>query len=307
MIERTVPLTGDPQRLAGLRQALAAHAPGPGTPPAELRAAFERWAGAMAAVDGVELIPAGPGVPPGIWYRPAVPRPGAVLHLHGGGYVFGSSRTIRSLASGLAAATNMAVFALDYRLAPEHPFPAAVDDAFAAYRWLREQVPGSGEVVVSGDSAGGGLAVAAAVRICAELLPLPAALLCLSPWTDLSLASPSVSLNAATDTQVSPAFLAEAATSYVTGADPTTPLASPAYADLTGLPSMMIQVGAEELLVDDARRLAAAADRAGVDVTLECWEGMPHVWQSLVPRLPEAWAALAGIARWLDSVRRRVP
>ena len=302
-----VPHTTDPDRLARLHQALAAHAPRAGTPLTELREAAEVVARKIVPIDGVDRRRAGAADPPGQWFRPPDARPGAILHLHGGGYVLGSSATAGNVAAGIAAATGRPVFALDYRLAPEHPFPAAIDDSVAAYRWLSTTAEGEGDLVISGDSAGGGLAVAVAMRIRDLALRAPVAVVGLSPWADLSLESPSLVRNAARDPLVSAAFLAESAGRYLAGGDPATPFASPVFADLSGLPPLLVQVGGDELLLDDARRLADAADRAGVDVTLERWENMPHVWHALAPRLPEATAALAGVGRWLDSVLRRVP
>jgi acetyl esterase/lipase len=155
--------------------------------------------------------------------------------------------------------------------------------------------------VLCGDSAGGGLTVAGLVAVRDRGLPQPAAGVCLSPWVDLTLTAASIDANADRDPQVGREFLERAAQHYLAGHDPRDPLASPVFADLGGLPPLLIHVGGDEALLDDAHRLAEAADRADVDVTLECWEGMIHVWHGFGPRMPEAGAALASIADWLTS------
>jgi acetyl esterase/lipase len=226
-----------------------------------------------------------------------------VLYLHGGGYVLGSVSSHRDMISRLSAAAGARALALNYRLAPEHPFPAAVEDAVAAYRWLLEQGIAPTRVVVAGDSAGGGLAAATLVALRDRKLPLPAAGALLSPWVDLEGIGESMNGGVADDPMVRKDLIAAMAPTYLNGADPRTPLAAPLYADLRGLPPLLIQVGRREVLLDDSTRLALAAQRAGVDVTLEVWPGMIHVWQIFASELEEGREAIAHIGAF---VRRRI-
>jgi acetyl esterase/lipase len=224
------------------------------------------------------------------------------MHLHGGGYVLGSCNTHRALGTWLARAARTRVLMFDYRLAPEYPHPAAVEDAVRAYRWLldEENLDPTG-VAISGDSAGGGLTVATLVALRDRDVPLPGAGVAISPWSDLTLSGDSVDANADGDPQVTRWMLEEMAHQYLAGADPRTPLASPRYADLAGLPPLLIHVGAAERLLDDARSLAEAAAGAGVNVTLEAWPEMIHIWHAFAPLLPEALEGIDRIAAWLDE------
>lgn len=226
----------------------------------------------------------------------------ALLYLHGGGYVIGSPRSHRHLAAAIARAAGMAAVVPDYRLAPEHPFPAAVDDALATYRWLLEaRRIAPGRVVLAGDSAGGGLTVATLLAAREARLPLPAGGVCLSPWTDMTLGGRSHVTRAARDPIVRRDGIAEMARAYLGPADPRTPLASPLLADLRGLPPLLIQVGSEEVLLDDATGLAERARAAGVDATLEVWEPMIHVWHWFLPWLDEAGAAVEKIGGFIRA------
>ncbi len=229
------------------------------------------------------------------WFKPADTAAGAVLYLHGGGYVLGSINVYRDLLARLATATRRPALALAYRLAPEHPYPAALDDAVAAYRWLLDQGYPAAQLLIAGDSAGGGLTLATLLALRAAGIPLPAAAVCLSPWTDLALTGASLQTHAARDPILSPRSLAQFASHYAGAHARTDPLISPLYADLQGLPPLLIQVGAAEILLDDARRCAAQARAAGVTVTLEVWAGMCHVFQ-LFAFLPETRQALQHIA-----------
>lgn len=217
----------------------------------------------------------------------------AVLYLHGGGYVIGSVRTHRVLMAGLSRASGARVLGLEYRLAPEHPFPAAVEDAVAAYRWLLRQGYAPGRIAVAGDSAGGGLAVAMLAQARSYGLPLPAAAVCFSPWVDLEGIGDSMTANAGSSDMVERDGLLFMANAYLNGANPRAPLAAPLYADLRGLPPTLIQAGGAETLLDDSTRLADAARAAGVAVELDVWDDMIHVWQLFAPMLPEGRQALA--------------
>ncbi len=217
-----------------------------------------------------------------------------LLYLHGGGYGIGSPRSHRHLAAAIGVAARANVLLPDYRLAPEHPFPAAVDDALAAYRTLLDETSAD-RIVVAGDSAGGGLTVSTVLAARAAGLALPGAAVCLSPWVDLNFTPDSpVARAAATDPLVRYEEIAAYALAYLGTSAATDPLASPIFADLRGLPPMLIHASASEALVSDATRLADAARQAGVDVTLELTDGTPHVWHWFWPRLD--------IAR--DSIKR---
>jgi acetyl esterase/lipase len=190
---------------------------------------------------------------------------------------------------------------VDYRLAPEHPFPAAVDDAVSAYRFAISEGHAPEAIALCGDSSGGGLALATLVALRELGEPMPATAICMSPWTDLTLSGPSLQLNRDADPMVSAATLALMADAYLGEVDRRSPTASPLFADLAGLPPLLVQVGAEELLLDDATRFAERAQDAGVDVTLEIWDDVFHVWHSFADLLPEARDALARIGAYVDQ------
>jgi monoterpene epsilon-lactone hydrolase len=212
-------------------------------------------------------------------------RDGALLYLHGGGYVIGSLDSHRHLAAEAGRASGVAALALDYRLAPEHPFPAAVDDALAGYRFLLARGIRPDRIAIAGDSAGGGLVVAAMLAIRDAGLAQPACGWCISPWVDMEAIGETMSSRAAVDPTVQKPGLLDMARLYLNGADPRSPLAAPLYADLSGLAPLLLQVGAAETLLDDALRLAKAAGAADVRVTLEVWPEMIHVWHLFHPEL----------------------
>lgn len=241
---------------------------------------------------------------PGVWCHPQNPHLGvAILHLHGGAYVQGSAHAYRHLAGQVAARTSASAFVVDYRLAPEHPFPAALDDAKAAYRGLVEQ--GAQKIVIVGDSAGGGLALVllsvaqSDVLACSGVAPSVAVVI--SPWTDLALTGPSLQDRADDDPLLTREVLSMASASYLQGHDPHDPLASPLYGSFTGLPPIQIHVGTSEVLLDDTRRYAERARAAGVDVTAHVWEGMTHVFPGNVGTLNAAEAALGMIATFFEE------
>lgn len=291
---------GENARLARLVEVLRERRAQPGESVEKQRSAMEAAVANSPMADGVTARRISAGGGEGEWLEPAeTAGDRTILHLHGGGYVIGSVNTVRSMASQLARAAGARVLTLDYRLAPEHPFPAAVEDSLTAYRWLLEEGVDPADLAISGDSAGGGLALATVVALRDGGEPLPAAVVCLSPWTDLTLSAPSLELNADSDPQVSRWGLEAMATHYLAGQDPAHPLASPLFADLGGLPPLLVHAGAAEGLRDDALRLAEAATAAGVDVTMECWEDMIHVWHAFAPGLPEGTAAIDRVGEWL--------
>ena len=224
---------------------------------------------------------------------PNADRRAALLYLHGGGYVIGSLHSHRHLVAEAGRAAGIATLALDYRLAPEHPFPAAVEDALAGYRFLLAQGLASERVALAGDSAGGGLVVAAMLAMRDAGLPQPACGWCISPWVDMEGIGATMASKAADDPIVDKARLVEMAKLYLGRADPRTPLAAPIYADLRGLAPLFIQVGAAETLLDDALRLAGAAGAADVRVGLEIWPEMIHVWHLFHPALAAGGRAIA--------------
>lgn len=226
-----------------------------------------------------------------------------MFYLHGGGYVLCSINTHRELISRLSRAAGARVLAIDYRLAPENPFPAAVHDSVSSYRWLLSQGVEPGQIVVGGDSAGGGLTVATLVALRDAEGPLPAAGFCISPWTDMECTGESLVTSTEGEGMIALDGILRMAKAYLGRADARTPLASPIYANLTGLPPLLIQVGGAEELLSDSTRLAERAEAAGVDVTLESWEDMFHVWHSFATMLPEGQQAIERIG---EFVREKV-
>jgi epsilon-lactone hydrolase len=224
---------------------------------------------------------------------PNADRDAALLYLHGGGYVIGSLESHRHLVGEAGRACGVAALALDYRLAPEHPFPAAVEDALAGYRFLLGRGLAAARIALAGDSAGGGLVVAAMLAIRDAGLPQPGCGWCISPWVDMEAIGETMTSRAAADPTVQRAGLLDMARLYLNGADPRSPLAAPIYGDLKGLPPLMIQVGACETLLDDALRLAGAAGAADVRVDLQIWPEMVHVWHLFHPELKAGREALA--------------
>ncbi|WP_169729296.1 alpha/beta hydrolase [Solimonas soli] len=222
-----------------------------------------------------------------------------VLYLHGGAYLFGAARIYRAVNARLAEWAQARVVAVDYRLAPEHPFPAAPADALAAYRGLLERGIAAADIVLAGDSAGGGLALACALQVREAGLPMPAGIVLFSPWVDLSLGGETIVSRAASELILDPQMLREAAAAYLAGRPAQTALASPLFADLRGLPPLLVQVTDTELLYDDARRLAERAGAAGVEVEYKVWRGLWHVWQVFAGKVPEADAALREAADFI--------
>ncbi|MFM0321856.1 alpha/beta hydrolase [Caballeronia glebae] len=237
----------------------------------------------------------------GEWLTPPTPPRVTVLYLHGGGFYFCSPRSHRAIAFGLANRANASIFSLDYRLAPEHRFPAALDDSVAAYRRLLENgVPGQ-SIVIAGDSAGGGLALATLLALRDAGDPLPAAAVLFSPWTDLTCSGQSMRTNDGRDPMYRASVFPKVAAQYLGTADARNPYASPVFGDFEGLPPLFIQVGDTELLLDDAARVATKARAAGVRVELEIWRNVPHIFQIWTPFMPEARDALAHAAVFIEA------
>ena len=232
---------------------------------------------------------------------PPTNRERVFLLLHGGGYTSGSPRTHRKLAANLSRAAFARVLTPEYRLAPEHPFPAGVKDALKAYGWLLEQGVAAENIVVGGDSAGAGLALSMLVALRGAGARLPRAAVLMSAWTDLTASSPSHAANRKLDLQVTRQGLRDAAALYMDGRDPADPMASTLFADLTGLPPLLLQVGGDEVLLDDSRLFAERARAAGVDATLRVFDGMWHVFHFHAPEVPEAHAAMNDIAAFIRA------
>ena len=236
------------------------------------------------------------------WITTSNPNPDQViLYLHGGGYTIGSVNTHRDLIMRLSRASQMRVLALDYRLAPENPFPAALEDATSAYLWLLASGCTPGSIIIAGDSAGGGLTLATLVNLRNLGEPLPAGAVCLSPWTDLAGTGESIKTKVKQDVILQTIKTGKMAIAYAGAYDLKYPLISPLYADLQELPPLLIQVGTDEILLDDSTRLAEKVRAAGVDVTLEIWEGMDHVFQAQAIILPEARRAIQGIGKFMQE------
>jgi monoterpene epsilon-lactone hydrolase len=235
------------------------------------------------------------------WIEPIGINPErAILYLHGGGYCLGSLDTHRGLAARLALASQARVLIIAYRLAPEHPFPAALEDSLAAYRWMIGQGIPPHCISVGGDSAGGGLTLATAVSLRDAGEPLPAALFLLSPWTDLTVSDESIH----TKRPVDPIFGSNGdrlgfAPAYLGAHDPAHPMISPLFADLHGLPPALIHVGSDEILLDDSTRLEEKLKAAGVNTRLKFWTGMWHVFQIFAPYVPEAQQSIDQIGEFI--------
>jgi len=226
---------------------------------------------------------------------------GIIFHIHGGGFALGSAAGSVGLASSLARKTGMRAVSADYRLAPEHPYPAALQDVTAAYRALAGQAGSAEQIVVSGESAGGNLAIELLIAGKAEGLTMPAAALLLSPMTDLTAAGSSYAGKAHADPAISAQAIRTRAADYLAGTDPADPLVSPIFADLSGLPPLLIQAGSHEVLLDDATRLAAKAAADDVAVILDITPGVPHVFQAFAALLDEGDAALNRAARFVQD------
>lgn len=270
-------------------------------PVGEMRAGFARLMAAFAVPAGVRQTPATLGGRPAIAVEPAGDaRPGTILYFHGGSYSLGSPETAMALTAHLVLRAGVRAVSLDYRLAPEHPFPAAIEDGVAAYRELLDGGAEPSSVAFAGDSAGGGLGVCTALAARAAGLPMPAAIVAFSPGLDQTRTGNSMTTKAGIDPLFTRESMLHTGAMYLAGQDPRQELLSPAVAaDLTGLPPLLLQVGTNELLLDDSVRLARRAVDAGVDVILDVTAGVPHVFPAFVDLLDEAGQALARAALFL--------
>jgi epsilon-lactone hydrolase len=290
----------DPE-IAAIREALAAN-PRPAAL-AERRKRLDALGGAFGVAPDVRVVPVAIGGIKAEWSStPGAHAARVILFLHGGGYCSGSLDSHRHIITEAGRSAASRTLALDYRLAPEHPFPAALDDALAGYRFLLDQDIAPSRIAIAGDSAGGGLAVATMVALRDAGMPLPACAWCISPWIDLEAVGDSMTSKAAIDPMISKPYVLELASAYLGDADPRTALAAPLYADLAGLPPMLIQVGAAETLLDDAVRLAARAGAADVAVTLEVWPEMIHVWHIFHPHLAAGRRAIAAAGAFIGAL-----
>ena len=275
-------------------------------PPADIAEQRSRIDEAMAQLPLAEGTVAEPFVRsgvPGIECRPVDVADDApiVLYFHGGGFRIASALAYRSYGSHLAAVLGARVMLVEYRLAPEHKFPKAVDDCFAVWESLLAEGVDTGRIVIAGDSAGGGLAASVTMHALADGV-LPAGVICCSPWVDLTITADTYDTNAESDKLFSRTSAEEAAPAYLGGADPMNPIASPLFGDWDGAPPLLILVGDAEVLLDDSRKLAEVAKAAGVDVTLSVYPEMPHIWTMSYPAFPEAVEGVTEMAEFVARV-----
>jgi acetyl esterase/lipase len=287
-----------------LQEAMAARPVPP--PPADIVEQRTRIDEAMAQLPLAEGTVAEPFVRsgvPGIECRPVELADNApiVLYFHGGGFRIASALAYRSYGSHLAAVLGARVLLVEYRLAPEHKFPKAVDDCFAVWESLLAEGIDTGRIVIAGDSAGGGLAASVTMHALADGV-LPAGVICCSPWVDLTITADTYDTNAESDKLFSRTSAEEAAPAYLGGADPMNPIASPLFGDWDGAPPLLILVGDAEVLLDDSRKLADVAKAAGVDVTLSVYPEMPHIWTMSYPAFPEAVEGVTELSEFVARV-----
>lgn len=280
-------------QLDAIRSQLAAAPTPPDAPLADHRAGFEAMTASFMPADDVTIAAVDAGGVEAVWVAaPESDDDRVLLYAHGGGYCMGSVRGHSGLMGAMAKACAGRVLGVGYRLAPEHAFPAPVEDMAKAYAWLLEQGVAASRIGLAGDSAGGGLVIATLLKIRDDELPMPACAVCFSPWTDLTCEGESYQTRAAIDPMVTRDGALQLAGAYLRGADPRSPLASPVFADLRGLPPILIQVGDAEVLLSDATLLHEALTAAGTSSTLDVWNDMIHVWQLMAPVLDEGREAI---------------
>ncbi|WP_020666082.1 alpha/beta fold hydrolase [Amycolatopsis nigrescens] len=270
----------------------------------QLRAADDRFFGSQTPPDAV-VEPVRAGGVPSLWVGvPGSAEDRAVILFHGGGYLMGSAYGWRGVAAEIARATGFRVLAVDYRLAPEHTFPAAQQDAVAAYEWVAAQL-GPQAVVLAGASSGGNLVLTALHAIRAKGLPMPAAAVAASPWTDMTLTAATLESHADRDPLVSKAMLTRLRETYLGDHDPRDPLASPLYGPLDDLPPLLLIAGTDETVLDDTRNFAAAATHAGATVDVHLYQGVFHLWHNFPAIIPEGRAAITEIGAFIRKHARR--
>ena len=266
-----------------------------------LRSAFDTMGFSLSPPSDASFADVDAGGVPAEWVRASDGDVlGTMLYLHGGGYIFGSRKTHRNLVARLCKAANVRALSIDYRLAPEHPFPAAIEDAVSSYHWLVKQGVEPSQIIIAGDSAGGGLTLATLLSLRDAGAPLPAAAVCLSPCTDHAQTGESIRTKADVDPLISSELITVCTQHYLrSSVDVRNPLASPLYATLTGLPPMLIMVGSAEVLLDDSVRLADKARAQGVDADLVVADDMTHTWPFFAGAFPEAQEGVELIASYI--------
>ncbi|MCG9478347.1 MAG: alpha/beta hydrolase [Actinomycetia bacterium] len=287
-----------------LQEAMAARpVPPPPADIAEQRSRIDEAMAQMPLAEGTVSEPFVRSGVAGIECRPVELADNApiLLYFHGGGFRIASALAYRSYGSHLAAVLGARVLLVEYRLAPEHKFPKAVDDCFAVWESLLAEGIDTGRIVIAGDSAGGGLAASVTMHALADGV-LPAGVICCSPWVDLTITADTYDTNAESDKLFSRTSAEEAAPAYLGGADPMNPIASPLFGDWDGAPPLLILVGDAEVLLDDSRKLAEVAKSAGVDVTLSVYPEMPHIWTMSYPAFPEAVEGVTEMAEFVARV-----
>jgi acetyl esterase/lipase len=287
-----------------MQEAMAARpVPPPPADIAEQRSRIDEAMAQMPLAEGTVSEPFVRSGVAGIECRPVELADNApiLLYFHGGGFRIASALAYRSYGSHLAAVLGARVLLVEYRLAPEHKFPKAVDDCFTVWESLLAEGIDTGRIVIAGDSAGGGLAASVTMHALADGV-LPAGVICCSPWVDLTITADTYDTNAESDKLFSRTSAEEAAPAYLGGADPMNPIASPLFGDWDGAPPLLILVGDAEVLLDDSRKLADVAKAAGVDVTLSIYPEMPHIWTMSYPAFPEAVEGVTEMAEFVSRV-----
>ncbi len=289
------------EELAQLKGMLAAGGPDFAAPATEVRAMFDGMLSTFPVDESFSFAERTIGGVSGLWLDAPAKSGAVVLYIHGGAYLVGTSFGYRGLSGGIAQASGAAMFSIDYRLAPEHAYPAAFDDALAAYKGLLSEGFAANQIIVSGDSAGGGLALALLIGIRESGLAQPAGAILLSPWTDLTFTGETLASKAVVDNSLSEPGLRAAAVQYLAGHSATDPLVSPLFGDLAGLAPLLIEVGSDEILLSDSTRFAAKAGEAVVDVTLHVWPEMVHDWSLFGFMLSEGRDMIAETGAWASA------
>jgi monoterpene epsilon-lactone hydrolase len=294
-------LTMSSEELATLKGMLAAGGPDFASPALEVRAMFDGMLATFPVEESLVFAERTIGGVSGLWLDAPQKSDSVVLYVHGGAYLVGTAFGYRGLSGGIAQASGAAMFSIDYRLAPEHAFPAAMDDALAAYKGLLAEGFAANQIIVAGDSAGGGLALALLIAIRDAGLSQPAGAVLLSPWTDLTFTGESLATKAEVDNSLSEAGLRAGAEQYLAGHSASDPLVSPLLGDLTGLAPLLIEVGSDEILLSDSTRFAAKAGESLVDVTLHVWPEMVHDWSLFAFMLGEGRDMIVETGMWASA------